>query len=124
MSDRTGNLEADPWSTHLRIGPGDPDGVELDLSDDHLNFLDGAHGGAVFSLAEAAVRRRAVDDGVDPLVIDAHFSFTSGAAAGDRLRARAVPSKTGRSLGVYRVSIVADDDRLVGEMTATVRFAP
>lgn len=97
--------------------------MTMDLSGEHLNFLDGAHGGVVFSLAEVALRAAAGVDGSDPIVVDAHLALTAGAKEGDRFTAIVRPVKVGRSLGVYQVSITRRDGGLVGEFTGTVRFS-
>lgn len=117
--------ESDPWARQLgiRLVEGEtPTTLSMELGEEHLNFLDGAHGGALFSLAEAALRTAADRDGSDPTLLDAHLALTSGAGEGDRFTATARPVKVGRSLGVYRVSVTRRDGRLVGEFTGTVRF--
>lgn len=118
---------SDPWASRLGITAvraGDGTELKMLLSEEHLNFLDGAHGGALFSLAEAALRTVAGEDGVDPVLMDAHLALTAGATAGDCFTATVHPMKVGRSLGVYRVSVTREDGRLVGEFTGTVRFSP
>lgn len=117
--------DSDPWATHLGIvdaGEGDEVRLTMELTRDHLNFLDGAHGGALFSLAEAALRAAAGTDGKRPTLLDAHLALTAGGAEGDVFTATVDPVKVGRSLSVYRVSVTRGDGRLVGEFTGTVRF--
>ncbi len=129
MSDHTPDSPAQPnhWSQSLGIRPvGDPDPptLEMDLSDDHLNFLEGAHGGAIFTLAETAARAAAsaAAGEIRPVLVDAHLVLTAGGSAGDVLTARVHPTSVGRTLGVYRVEVTRGDGRLGGEMTATLRF--
>lgn len=119
-------LVDDPWGARLGIravppGQGDADLV-LDLNETHMNFLDGAHGGVLFSLAQVAIRRQARDSGRLPTLVDAHLVLTAGGARGDLFFASVTPVKVGRSLGVYRVTVIKDDGTVVGEMTGTVRF--
>lgn len=117
--------DSDPWAARLGItdaGEGEETRLTMDLSGDHLNFLDVAHGGALFSLAEAALRAAAGADGRDPTLLDAHLALTAGGAEGDTFTATVDPVKVGRSLSVYRVSVTRSDGRLVGEFTGTVRF--
>lgn len=116
---------ADPWVDHLDIRSvvdGEATSMEMDLGPRQLNFLDGAHGGALFSLAEAALRAAAARDGREPKLVDAHLALTAGGVEGDTFTATVDPVKVGRSLGVYRVSVTRRDGRLVGEFTGTVRF--
>lgn len=95
----------------------------MQLTGDHLNFLDGAHGGALFSLAEAALRAAACADGKEPALVDAHLALTAGGEEGDTFTATVEPVKVGRSLAVYRVYVTRSDGRLVGQFTGTVRFS-
>lgn len=116
----------DPWSRHLgiRIREESDDGVvaEMPLAGQHMNFLDGAHGGALFSLAEAALRAAAGLGGGIPVVLDAHLALTAGGAEGDIFTATTRPVSVGRTLGVWRVTVERSDGRTVGEFTGTVRF--
>lgn len=113
----------DPWAARLGIVAVGDGRLEMELGEEHLNFLDGAHGGALFSLAEAAVRVAATADGDDPVLLDGHLALTAGGTAGDTFTASATPVKVGRSLGVYRVSVTGPGGRLVGAFTGTVRFS-
>ncbi|HSJ34263.1 MAG TPA: PaaI family thioesterase [Acidimicrobiia bacterium] len=116
----------DPWSRHLgiRIREESDDGVvaEMPLAGEHMNFLDGAHGGALFSLAEAALRAAAGAGSGIPVVLDAHLALTAGGAEGDTFTATTRPLSVGRTLGVWRVTVERSDGRTVGEFTGTVRF--
>lgn len=116
----------DPWSRHLgiRIREESDDGVvaEMPLAGEHMNFLDGAHGGALFSLAEAALRAAAGAGSRTPIVLDAHLALTAGGAEGDTFTATTRPVSVGRTLGVWRVTVERSDGRTVGEFTGTVRF--
>lgn len=129
MSDHTIDPPAQPdhWAQSLGIRPvgdSDPPTLEMDLTGDLLNFLEGAHGGAIFTLAETAARTAASAAAGEarPVLVDAHLVLTSGGSAGDVLTARVQPTSVGRTLGVYRVEVTRGDGRLVGEMTATWRF--
>ncbi|HEX2154762.1 MAG TPA: hotdog fold thioesterase [Acidimicrobiia bacterium] len=117
----------DAWSGHLGISFSTTDEdatlLTMSLGPQHLNFLDGAHGGALFSLAEKAVRHVASHDGSDPTLIDAHLALTAGGEEGDTLQARVEPVNVGRTLGVYRVTVTRGDGRVVCTLTGTVRFA-
>ncbi|MFP3913586.1 MAG: PaaI family thioesterase [Actinomycetota bacterium] len=113
-----------PWAARLGIEPlpGEA-GLSMRIGPEHLNFLDGAHGGALFSLAEAALRG-AAGDGAEATLVEAHLALTAGGGEGEVLTALVHPVKTGRTLGVYRVAVTRTDGRLVGEFTGTVRFGP
>lgn len=121
-------LVDDPWGARLGIrvvpeGHGQGELI-LELDGGHMNFLDGAHGGVLFSLAQLAMRTVASGSGRQPTLIDAHLVFTAGGVCGDVFSASVTPLKVGRSLGVYRVSVTKGDGVPVGEFTGTVRFDP
>lgn len=119
-------LAAEPWAQGLGVQVGEV-GAEsltltLELADDHLNFLDGGHGGVLFSLAETAASVAAGQRGADAQFIDGHLTLTAGGRAGDLFSATVTDVNVGRSLGVLRVAVTREDGRLVGVLTATLRF--
>ncbi|MEX1005859.1 MAG: hotdog fold thioesterase [Acidimicrobiia bacterium] len=94
--------------------------LEMPVTDDHLNFLDLTHGGAVFSLADCAMSL-ASNGGPDRAVaIDAHLVISGGSAAGDVLQAVAETAIGGRTLGTHRITVTRRDGRIVGMFTGTV----
>lgn len=121
------NAVVDPWARALGCEVVDLDDqravVALVIEQRHLNFLDGTHGGVVFSLAEFTIRTLAQAHGAMPRVGDIHLSLTSGSAAGDTLSATATRATGGRRLATYRVSVVRGDGRTVGEGNAVVGFS-
>lgn len=116
----------DPWSRYLDIRLKEKSKeqvvLEMPLTGGHMNFLDGAHGGALFSLAEAALRVAAGAGGGIPVVLDTHLALTAGGQEGDVFTATTRPINVGRTLGVWRVTVERTDGRIVGEFTGTVRF--
>lgn len=119
-------LDADGWARNLGIYVSTVTAesltLALQLGPQHLNFLQGGHGGAVFSLAESAVAAAAAQRGPDPVLLDGHLVLTSGGRAGDVFSATVSDVKVGRSLGVFQVTVAGDDGRPIGQMTATMRF--
>ena len=120
-------LGGDGWSNTLGITVDSVTDnsvvVRMKLDGRHMNFLDGAHGGALFSLAEAAVGAAARRDGARQIhIVDAHLALTAGGTEGDVFLAEATPVNVGRTLSVYRVVVTRTDGRTVGEFTGTVTF--
>lgn len=119
-------LQEDPWATDLGIAVGEVDRdfleLVLDLGPGHLNFLEGTHGGVLFSLAELAASVAAGHRQLGAVTLDAHLALTAGSGEGDRLVARVEEVTGGRSLGTYRVTVTRADGRVAGLMTAVVRF--
>lgn len=117
-------LAADRYAGHLGIRLvevlDDRLVLEMPVADEHLNFLDLTHGGAVFSLADCAMSL-ASNSGEDRAVaIDAHLVISGGSAVGDVLRAVAEPAVGGRTLGTHRITVTRGDGRVVGLFTGTV----
>lgn len=114
-------LASDSYATHLgiRLESDDPVTVVMDIDERHLNFLDGTHGGAVFSLADCALSLASNRAGA-ALAIDAHLVLTGASRVGDTLRAVAEEVTRGRTLGSYRITVTRGDGRTVGLFTGTV----
>lgn len=114
-------LASDSYATHLGIEleSEDPVTVAMDIDERHLNFLDGTHGGAVFSLADCALSLASNRAGM-ALAIDAHLVLTGASKVGDTLRAVAEEVTRGRTLGSYRITVTRGDGRTVGLFTGTV----
>lgn len=121
-------LAADRYAGSLGIGlvSVDPDAivVELEVGEDHLNFLEVGHGGMVFSLADCAFSLGSNAAGDRAVAIDAHLVLTAASRLGDRLRARVTEATRGRTLGAYRVEVTRQDGRVVGLFTGTVHITP
>lgn len=100
-------------------GPGSAT-VAMTVTDQHLNFVGVAHGGATFSLADCAFSLASNSHGDVAVAVDTHFALTTAARPGDRLVAEAAEVTRGPKLATYRVSVTRDDGRVVGLFTGTV----
>ncbi len=89
-------------------GPGRAE-VVMTVDARHLNFNGGAHGGAIFALADSAFGLASNSHGPVAAGIDAHITFQAAVAAGDTLVARAVEVQRSRRIGVYRIDVVRED---------------
>lgn len=98
--------------------------VTMVVREDHLNFHEVLHGGALFSLADCAFSLASNAHGDTAMAIDTHLALTAPAKLGDTLTATAVEFTRGRTLATYRVDVIRDDDRTVGLFTGTVFFRP
>ncbi len=118
-------LAADPFARLLGIELVDeePVVVRMALSGDHMNFHGVTHGGATFSLADAAFALAANASGARAVAIDTHLVLTSGSKAGEVLTAVAEEVTRGRTLGTYRITVSRDDGRIVGLFTGTVHIS-
>jgi acyl-CoA thioesterase len=111
-------------SLGMRLASTDPVVVEMPLTEDHENFYDVTHGGAVFSVADCAFSLASNAHGDRAVAIDTHLAITAGTMRGDTLIAEAEEVTRGRTLATYRVTVRRSDDRICGLFTGTVHVTP
>ena len=93
--------------------------VAMRVGHQHLNFLGGCHGGALFSLADMALGLACNSHGTVAALIDTHALFPVAVVEGDRLVANATEISRSRRLARYRIEVTRDDE-MVASMAATV----
>ena len=117
-------FETDRYATALgaKLVSADPELVivELPLTEDHLNFHETTHGGALFSLADCAFSLISNAAGPVAVAIDTHLVISAATERGDTLRAEATEVRRGRQLATYQVRVTRNDGRLCGLFTGTV----
>jgi acyl-CoA thioesterase len=91
--DRRETIAADPFCEKLGIeltdlGPGTAR-TKLTVSEDLLNFHGTPHGGAVYSLADAAFAAASNAEGDTALAMETNVSYYEAVAVGDTLTAEA-----------------------------------
>ena len=86
---------------------------------DMLNSLGTAHGGAVFSLADAAFAVASNSHGPLAVALEVSINYVAPAHPGDRLVAEAREENLGRRIGVYRLQVTREDGTLVAVAQAT-----
>ena len=89
------------------------------LEERHINFIGVAHGGLVFTLADAAMGYASNSQGILSPIIDTHILYSLAAHAGDILTATAVEIARTSRLSNYRIDVVRGDGKLVAAMTGT-----
>ncbi len=89
------------------------------LEERHINFIGVAHGGLVFTLADAAMGYASNSQGILSPSIDTHILYSLAAHAGDILTATAVEIARTSRLSNYRIDVVRGDGKLVAAMTGT-----
>lgn len=115
-------VESDPWARRLGISSAGNSVFTMELTQEHLNFLGGGHGGVLYSLADVAFATAASAHGADPVTLDTHLVLTAGTRAGDVLSATVETINSGRTLATIKVDVTRSDGRLVGSFTGTARF--
>jgi len=93
--------------------------VQMEVGHEHTNGMGVAHGGAVFSLVDAAAALAAFARPGAYLSINSSINFHRTANLGDVLTARARGRHTGRRLSSIAVDVTCDD-RLIA--TASVQL--
>ena len=106
-------------STCIECGPGLAV-LQMQVTDQHLNFNGTCHGGAIFTLADTAFGLASNSHGAVAAAIDAHITYQVAVRAGDQLTARAVEVSRSRRLGVYRIDVTRGDGKPVSSFTGTV----
>jgi acyl-CoA thioesterase len=93
------------------------------LRPEHCNSYGSAHGGFLYTLADAAFALASNSHGALAVALSTHMEYLAATAAGERLEAVASEVHLGRRVGVYRVDI-RSAGRLVGTFTGTVHRRP
>jgi acyl-CoA thioesterase len=103
----------------LALSPGRAR-VTMKIEDHHLNGLDGAHGGAIFSLADLAFAAASNSHGSAAMGVNASISYVRGAVSGDVLFADAEEVSRGRRLATYNVRVTNAEGECVALFQGTV----
>ena len=119
--DRRETIASDPYCETLGIelaalGSGTAS-TELTVSEDLLNFHGTPHGGAVYSLADAAFAAASNADGDTALAMETNISYLDAVEVGDTLTADAERIHQRGRTAAYRVAVTDED----GEPIATFR---
>ncbi|MDH3712679.1 MAG: methylmalonyl Co-A mutase-associated GTPase MeaB [Gammaproteobacteria bacterium] len=114
----------DPYVRHLGIefitGGSGHASVRMRVQPSHISFNGTCHGGALFSLADAAFGLASNSHGVVAAGIDAHITYPRAVKVGDVLTAGAVEETRSRRFATYRVIVTRSDGATVATFTGTV----
>lgn len=99
------------------IRPGYAEAV-MEITENKLNGLGIAQGGAIFTLADLAFAGASNAAGFRTVAFTSNISFIRP-GAGRRLRAVATEVSRGRRTGVYSVQVFNDDGKVVAHGTTT-----
>lgn len=75
------------------------------LRPEHLNGWGSAHGGFLYTLADAAFALASNSHGIMAVALSTHMEYLQASQAGDRLEALAEEVHLGRRTAVYRVEV-------------------
>lgn len=90
--------------------------VELEVTEQHLNGADMAHGGVMFTVADLAMGLAAHSHGRVAVTLSADISFLNPAQLGDRIIAEAEELALRRTVATYLVSVKNEAGLLLASM--------
>ena len=91
--------------------------TELTITEDLLNFHATPHGGAIYSLADAAFAAASNSHGEAAVALETNISYLDAVDTGETLSATAEETHLADSTAEYEVTVTAQD----GERIATFR---
>lgn len=89
----------------------------------HLNNWGSAHGGFLYTLADAAFALASNSHGALAVALSTHMEYLRPSRAGEVLTATATEVHLGRRVGVYRIEVCGDGG-LLALFTGTVHRRP
>lgn len=93
--------------------------AKLEIREEHLNTIDIAHGGAIFSLADYTFAAASNSHGNVAVAINANISFVKAAGKGV-LFAEAFEVSKNFKLATYTINITNSEDELIASFQGTV----
>jgi acyl-CoA thioesterase len=86
--------------------------TELTVDETHRNFHGTLHGGAIYSLADAAFAAASNSRGETAFALETNVSYLDMAEVGTTLVAEATETHVGGRTAEYAVDVTADGDRI------------
>ena len=110
-------VTADPWARaigveYLTVARGYCK-VALTLAPHMVNFQGGPHGGAIFSLADAAFGAACNSHGEQAVALNVTISYIAAAQPGVRLVAECREVRQGRRAGFYDNTVATEEGRTI-----------
>jgi len=94
--------------------------LSMEVRPEMTNGFKIAHGGISYSLADSALAFASNGHGTHALSIETSISHTKPVRAGERIRAIAKEIRKSRSIGIYEVRVLNDQDDLIAHFKGTV----
>lgn len=119
--ERRDRIAADPFGSMVGVelvslAPGRAE-AQLEVAEAHLNFHGTPHGGAIYTLADAAFAAASNADGETAVALETNLSYFEAVDAGTTLVATAEAVHRSRRTGSYEVEVATAD----GEPVAAFR---
>ena len=94
--------------------------ISMEVREEMTNGFGVCHGGITFSLADSALAFASNSRGSISLALEDNINFTKKVSVGDILVAETEELQNGRTIGVYKVKVVNQNEELVAEFRGTV----
>lgn len=121
-------IAADPYCATLGIDllalePGRAV-TEVTVTEELVNFHDTPHGGAIYSLADAAFAAASNSHGETALALETNISYLEAVDVGETLTATAEETHLAASTAEYEVVVIDGDDERVATFRGRVYRPP
>ncbi len=94
--------------------------LSMRVTEKMVNLHNVAHGGAIFSLADAAFAAASNSRGKMAVALSMNISYRSPAKEGMKLMAEAFEENLGRRTGLYRIIVKSEEGELIASSQGTV----
>lgn len=102
----------------LELAPGFAR-CEMTVRDSMTNFHNSAHGGAIFSLADAAFAAASNSYGLTTVALGVNINYVEPVASGTRLIAEAKEESASARIALYHVEVRDERGALIASLHAT-----
>ncbi|MBI3913889.1 MAG: hydroxyphenylacetyl-CoA thioesterase PaaI [Chloroflexi bacterium] len=89
------------------------------VREDQLNFHGSLHGGAIFSLADAAFGAACNASGQTAVALEMNINFLNAVAPGARLVAEAKEESASARIALYHLTVTDEQGRMIASLHAT-----
>ncbi|OAN63419.1 phenylacetic acid degradation protein PaaD [Balneola sp. EhC07] len=117
-------MEKDAFSRWMEIEilESEPGYVKLsmEIRQEMCNGFGICHGGITFSLADSALAFASNSRGSVSVALENNINYTKKVEVGDTLIAETEEIQNGRTIGVYKIKVVNQNDDLVADFRGTV----
>jgi len=94
--------------------------ISMEIRQEMCNGFGICHGGITFSLADSALAFASNSRGSISVALENNINYTKKVEVGDTLIAETEEIQNGRTIGVYKIRIVNQNDDLVADFRGTI----
>lgn len=94
--------------------------ISMEIRQEMCNGFGICHGGITFSLADSALAFASNSRGSISVALENNINYTKKVEVGDTLIAETEEIQNGRTIGVYKIKVVNQNDDLVADFRGTI----